>query len=291
MPLRTGCGRKSKSEWSEVLGAEGTTKVNCKHCNIEISGKIERIKAHLRKCNKRLLSSATLQDLSSSTEVTEDSGHPSVSPQTPQAYCSKIVSINSDDVSDISVNSATSEPHDIQLDEATQPHSSVPTTSTFQRPLSREKEKQQFLEKWVQSQQKKHKIQPKLIDFAIVTTGAQQKSLDKAIARYFYASNLSFLTAEDKYFKELMNIARPGYHTPSRKDLAGRLLDEVYDDVETCLKEHLHEPNSTLTLCMDGWSSVRNDPILASSVHTGHSTFLLTKNIFNVWTHLVKIEK
>lgn len=58
MPRVSGTGRKSKSEWSEVLGAEGTKKVTCKHCNSEISGKIERIIAHLNKCPKQVTSLA-----------------------------------------------------------------------------------------------------------------------------------------------------------------------------------------------------------------------------------------
>ena len=48
MPL--GSGRKVDNAWCEVLKIESSSKVNCKHCYAEISGKIERIKAHLQKC-------------------------------------------------------------------------------------------------------------------------------------------------------------------------------------------------------------------------------------------------
>jgi len=47
------CGRKSASEWSEVLKIDGDSKCNCKYCNEQISCKIERIRAHLQKCKAR----------------------------------------------------------------------------------------------------------------------------------------------------------------------------------------------------------------------------------------------
>lgn len=119
------------------------------------------------------------------------------------------------------------------------------------------------------------KFQRKVSDFAILTTEPQKKALDKAVARFFFSSNLSFLTVDGKYFKELMNIARPGYSPPTRKDLVGPLLDEIHEEVEESLNSQLSDSDCTLTLCMDGWSSVKNDPILASSVHTGKNTFLL----------------
>lgn len=39
------------------------------------------------------------------------------------------------------------------------------------------------------------------------------------------------------------------------------------------MKDDLRD--ATITLCLDGWSSVRNDPIIASSIHTGSKAYLL----------------
>src|SRR5215469_8505426 len=52
MPKIHGSSRKAANERNEVMEIEGNTKVKCKHCNNEISNKIERIKAHLNKCSK-----------------------------------------------------------------------------------------------------------------------------------------------------------------------------------------------------------------------------------------------
>jgi len=46
-------GRKSASEWSEVLKIDGDSKCKCKYCNELISCKIERVRAHLKKCKAR----------------------------------------------------------------------------------------------------------------------------------------------------------------------------------------------------------------------------------------------
>jgi hypothetical protein len=53
--MSTGSGRKSAPEWLEVtkLDTENKGKCICNHCKMEISAKIERIRAHLSKCLKR----------------------------------------------------------------------------------------------------------------------------------------------------------------------------------------------------------------------------------------------
>lgn len=247
MPHVAGAGRKTNAEWSEVLGLEGTNKVKCKHCKMEISGKIERIRSHLNKCPKRHRSlhqpsTSMLSTSIHSNEVHED-----------------LMSCH------VEANRSTSSTSLEMESAALSPTAPACSSST---PRKRN-ENAMSIQEWVHSHSDHRAVQPQIRDFAIVTTQAQQKAIDKAIARFFYSSNLSFLTAEQKYFKEMMNILRPGCSTPSRKHLAGHLLDEVYSDVDNSLKEQLSSANCTLTLCMDGWSSVKNDPILASSVHTG----------------------
>ena len=44
--------------------------------------------------------------------------------------------------------------------------------------------------------------------------------------------------------------------------------------IDASLAAQLGE-DTVITLIQDGWSSVRNDPIMATSVHTGSDTFLL----------------
>ena len=47
MPL--GAGRKVDPVWNEVTTVDDSSKVTCNYCGIDISSKVERIKAHLDK--------------------------------------------------------------------------------------------------------------------------------------------------------------------------------------------------------------------------------------------------
>lgn len=75
-----------------------------------------------------------------------------------------------------------------------------------------------------------------------------------------------------------MNRLRPGYKPPSRKDLSGVLLDKVHEEVNDKMTEELKDVNSMrpVTLIQDGWSSIHNDPIIATSIHTGAEPYLMS---------------
>ena len=47
-----GSGRKSECEWAEVSKVDKDT-VKCDHCDLKISYKVERVRAHLEKCKTR----------------------------------------------------------------------------------------------------------------------------------------------------------------------------------------------------------------------------------------------
>ena len=47
-----GSGRKAAAEWADIEEIESDKlKVVCRHCTPLISKKIERVRAHFRKCN------------------------------------------------------------------------------------------------------------------------------------------------------------------------------------------------------------------------------------------------
>ena len=51
MPM--GSGRKKGIEWEHVSKIEDSIRVSCEYCFEPISKKIERIRAHLKNCQKR----------------------------------------------------------------------------------------------------------------------------------------------------------------------------------------------------------------------------------------------
>uniref|UniRef100_A0A6P7GX11 Uncharacterized protein LOC114347820 n=1 Tax=Diabrotica virgifera virgifera TaxID=50390 RepID=A0A6P7GX11_DIAVI len=68
---------------------------------------------------------------------------------------------------------------------------------------------------------------------------------------------------------------RPGYDPPSRKKVSGELLDTVYKEIEETLKSELSAEDVSFTMMQDGWSSIKNDPIIATSIHTGERSILI----------------
>ena len=51
MPM--GNGRKKGLEWENVSEIEDSIRVSCDYCHKSISKKIERIRAHLKDCQKK----------------------------------------------------------------------------------------------------------------------------------------------------------------------------------------------------------------------------------------------
>ena len=119
-----------------------------------------------------------------------------------------------------------------------------------------------------------HKIyQPKLNDFTIKTNSHQKEILDDQIARLFYACNLPFSLAENDVFKKTISILRPGYTPPTRKSIAGGLLDKIYIEVTTMAASALE--GKEVTLLQDGWSDIHNSLVIAHCVHTEERSYFL----------------
>ncbi|KAI8794142.1 Transposase [Biomphalaria glabrata] len=124
----------------------------------------------------------------------------------------------------------------------------------------------------VQLPPKKKKM--KLADFSNATTEHQKKQLDVFVAKFFYANNIPFNVANSKEFKAMIEVLRPGYAGPEASNLSGPLIETVAEEIDTNTKMKLQEYNS-VTLLQYGWSHLRNDPFIATGMHTGQYDFLL----------------
>jgi hypothetical protein len=95
---------------------------------------------------------------------------------------------------------------------------------------------------------------------------ATADSVDEAIARFFYACNISAHVAEHQMFKEMVQAAKaaaPGYQPPTRQRLYGSLLDTVYEKT----KRQLFPLQESVmrecgTVCSDGWDSITRDHLI-----------------------------
>lgn len=119
----------------------------------------------------------------------------------------------------------------------------------------------------------KTRDQASILSYGIKTTAIQKSMLDKKIANFFYANSIAFNVADNVEFKNMIQELRPGYIPPSRKQLSEKLLCDAYDELENKLKSEI-STETCLTLILDGWSNISNDPIFACSIHTGKNSYL-----------------
>lgn len=72
-------------------------------------------------------------------------------------------------------------------------------------------------------------------------------------------------------------MLRPGFKACSSRKLANELLEEVFQDVMKEARERLENVNVSMSL--DGWSNVHNEPIVCCSVTTEYGESFLVKTI------------
>ena len=72
-------------------------------------------------------------------------------------------------------------------------------------------------------------------------------------------------------------MLRPGYRPPSRKEIGSELLELVYEKIYAVCKEKVE--GKTVSMELDGWSNVHNDPLICCSVTTAEGDTFLTSTI------------
>lgn len=110
---------------------------------------------------------------------------------------------------------------------------------------------------------------------AVVTSEKELKQIEKSWARFFYSARIPFVQAENEYFRQAIEMTRPGIGKKlmTRRSLAGRLLDDAAEDAEVAMKSQIQ--GKKVTISQDGWSNVHGEPILATSVHCDGKSFPL----------------
>lgn len=115
-------------------------------------------------------------------------------------------------------------------------------------------------------------------DSGLIATSSQYANeINLQIARYFYSTNTPFSHADSAEFKNMCSMLRPGFKPPSSRKLADELLDEVHNSVMSDAKERLK--NAYLSMSLDGWSNVHNEPVVCCSVTTEYGESFLVKTI------------
>ena len=81
--------------------------------------------------------------------------------------------------------------------------------------------------------------QRNLSGFGVATSSTMKEKLDNQIAKLFYSCNLAFNIADQDVFRETIEMLRPGYSPPNRKDIGEHLLDSVHNKLQDKMKEEL----------------------------------------------------
>ena len=71
----------------------------------------------------------------------------------------------------------------------------------------------------------------------------------------------------------MISLLWPGYSPPNRIDLAGNLLNSVFEQINEQIVADTRRKD--VTLVQDGWSDIHNNPVIATSIHTGSKTYFL----------------
>ena len=110
------------------------------------------------------------------------------------------------------------------------------------------------------------------------------------IVRWMISCNVSFRSIDNQHLAKFITMLRPGYRLPGRKDLAGPILDGIYNKEFTKMVTQVSGCMATLMLvcpitiwqsCIyimhlqDGWSTKSNDPVLAATVQVNGQTYLV----------------
>ena len=88
----------------------------------------------------------------------------------------------------------------------------------------------------------------------IASSKSKQHDIDLQTTRYFIATNTLFTDASNDHLKRFVEKLRPNTTIPDSRDIAGRLLDEVYVLEKVKMRILVSEANCTLTI--DGWSTL-----------------------------------
>lgn len=130
-------------------------------------------------------------------------------------------------------------------------------------------------------------VQPQVTNYTVRTSANDKQSIDEEIAKLFYSCNIPFNVAEHPQFKSVIEKLRPGYTPPTRKAIAGPLLDKVTSKLQSKMKSEISGKAGTLV--EDGWSTVHNEPVIASCLVVegkpyfldSHDTGTMTKTAVN----------
>ncbi|XP_073499018.1 uncharacterized protein [Phyllobates terribilis] len=238
-------GRKRDPVWEyfneapSPIGKAGM-RSKCKRCNKEMQGLVARMRQHHEKCGDEDDQRNTSEQAGSIGEFMDSGNYPP--PRSPSS-CSTVSELSIQDSASLAAASS-SDTHSHISPSPKRKKKPLPPGTTIDR-------------------------------FVIRTSRLEKELIDEKIAQFIYATNSSFRLTENPLFINMVQSLRPGYSPPSRADVAGKLLDQVYDrEMEQCATAL---EGKIVNLSIDGWSNVHNDPIVCACITTEEGKVFLAQ--------------
>lgn len=64
----------------------------------------------------------------------------------------------------------------------------------------------------------------------------------------------------------MIQALRPGFLPPNSAKIVGPLLKKVAEEIENNMVSTISSSSGSIVLMQDGWSNIKNDPIIAESI-------------------------
>lgn len=102
--------------------------------------------------------------------------------------------------------------------------------------------------------------------FADRVTAGEREKIRNLMTKCFVANNIAFSIAVNPYFLAFVKALRPAFGSsgglPTRRQLSGNLVNELYDDVkgkvDLFVKEYL-DRGGKMTPLLDGWETTSKE--------------------------------
>ena len=116
-------------------------------------------------------------------------------------------------------------------------------------------------------------VQRSILSHFVSTPGITKDKIDQSVAEFVFGCRLPFNVVDHPTFKTMLESLRAGYKPPSRKALSDAWLDKTTNKLQSNVRDQLK--GKTVTMQQDGWSTLQNDPVIATSVTCEGSGFFI----------------
>ena len=102
----------------------------------------------------------------------------------------------------------------------------------------------------------------------------QQEACDKAWAREFYLCNIPFAVVKNEYYIEAKTATNPAMKEISDHKVRIKYLNECFAESTLDIKLEIQNCKTAKTLCSNGWTNIRRQPIVNYVLVTDKALFL-----------------